>query len=413
MNMFSYRGGELYVEDISVARLMEQYGTPAYIYSKQHLVGQYRDLVSAMKDVAPLICYSVKANSNKAILQTFISEGSGMDVVSGGELFRALRAGADPSKIVFAGVGKTTDEIEYALNQKILFFTVESEQEVERISKCAVKLGATARVAFRVTPGVDPKTHKYITTGKKENKFGLDINRTLVAYELAAGLPNIEIIGVHMHIGSQILTVSPFVEALEKVKEICLKLKTLYPTLKYIDIGGGIGIKYRQEENPLAPVEFARHVVPVLKSIGLKVIMEPGRYLVGNAGLLVCAVQYVKDNPLKTFVVVNAGMNDLIRPSLYDGHHQVIAIKETKATIQGDVVGPICESGDFLAQERAIPAVKQGDLLGICSAGAYGYAMASNYNSRPRPVELMVNGDKAVVICRRETLEDLVRNENV
>lgn len=412
MNEFFYEEKELCAENVPVKTLAERYGTPLYVYSKKHLTTQYQNLYSAMKDVSPLICYSAKANSNGSILNTFIKQGSGLDVVSGGELFRALRAGADPSKIVFAGVGKTIEEIGYALEQNILFFTVESEQEVERISECAVKKGSVARIAFRITPGVDPKTHKYITTGKKENKFGLDIDRTEAAYEMASDLPGIEISGIHMHIGSQILSIQPFVDAMEKVKDLCQQLKSRYKTFRYIDIGGGIGIKYRPEEEPLTPAKFADKIVPILKTIGLQVVMEPGRYLVGNSGILVCTVQYIKNNPLKTFVVVDVGMNDFIRPCLYDGYHEVVAVKKTDAAMHVDVVGPICESGDFQALDRTIPAVKQGDFLAICGVGAYGYSMASNYNSRPRPAEIMVDGNDHIIIRNRETLEDLVRTEN-
>ena len=411
MDAFTYRDGELYVEDVPVRSLAESHGTPLYIYSRNHMRERFLTLVEAMAEVDPLICYSVKANSNSAVVGTLLAEGAGLDIVSGGELYRALRAGADPAKVVFAGVGKTREEIEYALREQILFFTAESEAEAVRISDCAQALGVTGRIAFRINPDVDPMTHKYISTGKKENKFGLDITRAEKAYADAAALPNIEIAGIHMHIGSQLLSVQPYVDALTKVRDMCIRLKETYPAFKYIDIGGGIGIKYQADHEPLDPTVFADHVVPFLKEIGLSVILEPGRVLVGNAGILVCRVQYVKDNPFKQFVVVDAAMNDLIRPSLYQAYHEIVPVAETTDTIHGDVVGPICESGDFMATERELPAVGQDDLLAVKSAGAYGAAMASNYNSRPRAAEVMVDGSAAFVINKRETWNDLVRNE--
>lgn len=411
MNNFNYKDNELYADNIAVRALAEKYGTPLYVYSKKHLTSQFKELTQALSEVDPLICYSVKANSNATVITTFIELGSGLDIVSGGELFRALRAGADPQKIVYAGVGKTEDEIKYALKENILFFTVESEAEAERISKCAVELGTIGRIAFRINPDVDPMTHKYISTGKKENKFGLDINRTIKAYEAAAKLPSIEIAGIHMHIGSQLLSADPFEEALAKLELLCTDLKTKYPAFRYIDIGGGIGIQYKPDQKPMDPKIYAAKVVPLLKKIGLKVVMEPGRNLVGNAGILVSTVQYVKDNPLKKFIVIDAAMNDLIRPALYQAHHEILPVAENNKTVFGDIVGPICESGDFLASDRDLPDVKQGDLLAAMSAGAYGFSMSSNYNSRPRPAEVMVDNDKAFVVCERETYEDLIKRE--
>ncbi len=413
MNNFIYKDQELYADDVSIRELAEQYGTPLYVYSKNHLKTQFEELTNAMAEVDPLICYSVKANSNASVIKTFLELGSGLDIVSGGELFRALRAGADPQKIVYAGVGKTEEEIKYALKENILFFTVESEAEAKRISDCASELDLTGRIAFRINPDVDPKTHKYISTGKKENKFGLDIERTITAYETASSLPNIEIAGIHMHIGSQLLSAKPFEEALTKVKELCVELKDKYPTFKHIDIGGGIGIQYKPEQEALSPKVYAEHVIPILKTLDLKVVMEPGRNLAGNAGILVSTVQYVKDNPFKKFIVIDAAMNDLIRPALYQAHHEILPIAENSETVFGDLVGPICESGDFLAADRDLPAVKQGDLLAAMSAGAYGFTMSSNYNSRPRPAEVMVDNDKAFIICERETFEDIIRKETL
>lgn len=413
MDAFRYVGNHLYAEGVAIRSLAERYGTPLFVYSRNHLLAQYRTLAMAMSGVKPLICYSMKANSNIAILRTLLNEGAGVDIVSGGELFAALRAGADPEKIVFAGVGKTTDEICYALRQRILFFTVESEPELARISECARRLRVKARVAFRVNPDVDPKTHRHISTGRKENKFGLDLKRAEKACATAARLENIEVVGLHMHIGSQILSPRPFAEALRKVRDLCATLRSRYSTFRYIDIGGGMGIRYRPDQNPLSPAAFSGTVVSLLKKLGLSVVMEPGRFIVGNAGLLVCRVQYVKDNAFKKFVIVDAAMNDLIRPVLYEAHHEVVPVRRTRGTVRADLVGPVCESGDFMALDRRLPRVAEGDLLAICSAGAYGFAMSSNYNSRPRAAEVMVDGRKARLVRRRETWQDLVRTQAV
>jgi diaminopimelate decarboxylase len=412
MQEFNYRSGRLFAENVAIEDLARRYGTPLYVYSRSHLRERFRAIASAMADVKPLICYSVKANSNAAIIKTLAAEGSGFDIVSGGELFRVLKAGGAANKIVFAGVGKTREEIDYALSEQILFFTVESEPEALRISECAKRLGLKARIAFRVNPDVDPKTHKYISTGKKENKFGLDLERALKAYETAAALPNIEVIGLHVHIGSQILSADPFGEALQKIKSVCLALKAKYPSFRYLDIGGGLGIKYKPEQETLAPSIFAATVLPILKDIGLQVVMEPGRSIVGNAGILVSRVQYIKESHFKTFIVADAAMNDLIRPALYQAHHEILPVTATDKKVLGDLVGPICESGDFLAQDRELPAVGEGDLLVALSAGAYGFSMASSYNSRPRPAEVMVEGDVATLIRRRESWEDLIATES-
>ena len=411
MQAFTYQSGKLFAEGVSVEDLALRYGTPLYVYSRNHIREQYRAIASAMAEVKPMICYSVKANSNAAVIKTLVLEGAGFDIVSGGELFRALRAGAEANKIVFAGVGKTREEIEYALQEQIAFFTCESEPEAVRISECAKRLGVKGRIAFRMNPDVDPKTHKYISTGKKENKFGLDLDRTLQAYELASKLPNIEIAGLHMHIGSQILSAEPFGEALAKVKEFCTTLKAKYPTFRHLDIGGGLGINYKPDQQALDPKVFAAVMLPTLKELGLQVVMEPGRSIVGNAGILVSRVQYIKDSHFKKFIVADAAMNDLIRPALYQAHHEILPVTATDKTVSGDLVGPICESGDFLAQDRELPDVKQGDLVVALSAGAYGFSMSSNYNSRPRAAEIMVDGERATPIRQRETFEDIVRGE--
>lgn len=411
MTSFSYKGGWLYAEGVCVEGMADQYGTPLYIYSRAHLEQQYRSLTAALRSVKPLICFSIKVNTNAAVIRTLSRLGAGADVVSGGELFRARRAGVPSTRTVFAGVGKTVEEIDQALRQNILFFTVESEPELERISARARKLRKTARIALRINPDVDPQTHRYISTGRKENKFGLDARRIIRAYRRAAALDGIEIAGLHMHIGSQILSPEPFAAALKKVEQLCHQLKAEYPTFRYIDIGGGLGIQYGRHQRPLDAARFARAVLPFLKRIGLRVVLEPGRYLAGNAGILVARVQYVKDGPSKKFIVVDAGMNDLIRPPLYQAYHEIIAVHRTARTVFGDVVGPICESADFLAEDRRLPAVRSGDLLAVGGAGAYAFAMSSNYNSRCRAAEVMVSGRRSAVVRARETWADLVRGE--
>lgn len=408
---FTYKKGRLFCEGVPVERLAEQYGTPLYIYSRNHLVDRFRSLSDATSALDPLVCYSVKANSNKSVIETFLGCDSGLDIVSGGELFRALRAGADASKIVFAGVGKTREEIEYALENNILFFTVESEPEAQRISECAHGLDKVGRIAFRVNPNVDAKTHKYITTGKKENKFGLGYDEIISACARASKLPAVEIVGLHMHIGSQILAPEPFARAVEKVAGLCSELKDRFRSFAYLDIGGGLGIRYKPEDEPISDTDYAAAIVPALSKLDLKIVLEPGRSLVGNAGILVCRVQYVKEGRTKKFVIVDAAMNDLLRPPLYEAYHEIVAVRETKGSITCDVVGPVCESGDFMAQDRDIPEVGEDDLLALKSAGAYGFTMASNYNSRPRPAEVMVDGDSEALARKRESWDDMARGE--
>jgi diaminopimelate decarboxylase len=413
MNAFAYRNNNLFAEDVPVADLAAAYGTPLYIYSRSHLQDRFRALKQVMAPVNPLICFAVKSNTNAAVIQTFAAEGSGADVVSAGELYRALRAGVPANKIVFAGVGKTESEIEYALRENILYFTVESEPELERISAVGQRIGLTGRIAIRVNPDVDPKTHKYTSTGKKENKFGVDLERAMAAYELAARLPNLEITSLHMHLGSPIMTKDPYEEALHKVKDLCRDLKKQFPTFKHIDIGGGLGIVYRPTDKEFDLNAFAAAVIPPLKEMELTVSMEPGRFLVGNAGILVTRVEYIKENPFKKFIVIDAAMNDLIRPALYEAYHEIKPVVETSETVFGDLVGPVCESGDFLAANRDLPAVKQGDLVSVMSAGAYGYVMSSTYNSRGRAAEVMVQGARHELVRARETIEDVVRGETL
>ncbi|MCL4168856.1 UNVERIFIED_CONTAM: hypothetical protein GTU68_046843, partial [Idotea baltica] len=358
--------------------------------------------------------YATKANSNLAVLNLLAKRGSGFDIVSGGELQRVVAAGGDASKCTFAGVGKTRQEIREALEAGIYSFNAESEAELRCISEVAVELGKTAPVALRVNPNVDAKTHKYISTGKSENKFGIDFSIVREAYERASKLPNLKIRGLQMHIGSQLTSVSPFVEAAEKIVPLVEELKSLYD-IEFFSIGGGIGIVYEDSlAKPLTVEEYAERLVPLLKPLGLRIILEPGRFMVGNAGVLLTQVNYEKRGSAKTFKIIDAGMNDLIRPALYEGHHDIVPVKQPSAdakTESVDIVGPVCESGDFFAQNRDLPEVAEGERIAVLSAGAYGFVMASNYNSRPFPAEILVEGETAHVIRTRQTFDDLIAGE--
>jgi len=411
MHEFKYKNSNLYCEKVKIRDLAEKFGTPLYVYSYNTLISHFIKLREAFKSIKPLICYSVKANSNLAILKVLVKEGAGLDIVSGGELFRAKKAGCPVEKIVYASVGKTTYEIEEAIKSGILFFNVESFPELKNIQHIARRLKKRVNVALRINPDVEPKTHKYITTGKLTNKFGIDFKSAKRIILLARGFSHVEISGLHIHIGSQITTGEPFVAAITKVIRFISTLKRDGIKLEYLNIGGGLGIIY-DKEAPQTAKKFAVKVLPLLKKSGLKIIMEPGRFIVGNSGILVARVLYVKNTPKKKFIIVDGGMNDLIRPALYEAYHQIVPlIKRKGAEEKADVVGPICESGDFFAKNRLLPLVEEGDYLAVMSAGAYGFSMASNYNSRRRPQEIMVNKDKAIVIRKRESYEDLIRNE--
>lgn len=411
MHDFNYIGSDLYCEKVPIKKIAQEVGTPVYIYSSNTLRNHYQAFDSAFAEIPHIVCFAVKANSNLSILRLFASEGGGVDIVSGGELFRALKAGIDSQKIVFAGIGKTEEEIVFALKSNILMFNVESSLELQKINEVAGTLGLKARVALRVNPDIDPKTHPYIATGLKKSKFGIAISRALEEYQLASTLPNIEVVGVHKHIGSQITEVGPFIAAMDKILELVKRLKESGITIKYINAGGGLGIRYG-EEKPPHPKELGKALVPMIKDLGCTLIFEPGRVLVGNAGILVTKVLYLKSGEVKNFVIVDAGMNDLIRPSLYDAHHEIIPVEKRDGSyLTADVVGPICESGDFLAKDRKIEKPEPGNLLAVMSAGAYGFTMSSNYNSRPRGSEVMVEGDIYTVIRKRESYEDLIRGE--
>jgi diaminopimelate decarboxylase len=413
MHHFQYKGNELYAEDVAVKDIVAKVGSPVYIYSQATLERHFLAMDQAFAAAPHTICYSVKANSNLAVLKTFISLGGGVDIVSGGELFRALKAGAEPRKVVYSGVGKKDEEIEYALTTGILMFNVESEQELDRINEVAGRLGKKAGIAIRVNPDVDPETHPYITTGLKKAKFGINIERALAQYQRAKEMKNLEIIGIDCHIGSQLTKVSPFVDAIKKLKRLITGLAGMGIRLQYFDLGGGLGIRYSDEEPPL-PTEYGLAVAEETKDLGLHLLFEPGRNLVGNAGILVGKCLYTKKGEEKNFVIVDAAMNDLARPSLYGSYHGVQAVRQDQeGTIIGDIVGPICESGDFLAKDREIPNFRQGDLVAFMSAGAYGFTMSSNYNSRPRVAEVMVKGDSFAVVRERETWDDLIRGERI
>lgn len=407
MHHFQYKNGELHAEDVRVADLVEQYGTPLYVYCAATLRRHFEAFDSAFSELDRLTCYSVKANSNLSVLRLLAEQGAGMDIVSGGELYRALKAGVNADKIVYSGVGKRREEIDAALDAGILMFNVESRGELERISRRAAAKGVTARISLRINPDVDPKTHPYISTGMKKNKFGLDMATSLEAYESARDLPGIEPVGIDCHIGSQLTTLEPFLEALDKLLDFRDQLGKIGIDIRYLDLGGGLGITYDEEEPP-HPSEFGAALTQRLKGLPLKLILEPGRVIAGNAGMLVTEVVYTKTTPSKHFLIVDAAMNDLIRPSLYGSFHRIVEVKESgRPTRETDVVGPICESGDFLARERQLPDVQPGELLACLSAGAYGFSMSSNYNSRPRAAEILVDGDKVVVARKRETYEDL------
>jgi diaminopimelate decarboxylase len=418
MDYFEYQNGELYAEEVPLAKIAREVGTPSYIYSLATLRRHYKVFDEAFGGQPHLICFSVKANSNLALLRVFAREGSGFDIVSGGELFRALKAGADPKKIVFSGVGKSRAEMRDALAAGIMMFNVESEQELAVLNEVAGKLGKKAPISLRVNPDVDPKTHPYISTGMKKSKFGIEIKRSIENYRKALAFPNLEIVGVDCHIGSQLTSVTPFVDALSRVREYLERvltdaLNSQRGSVRYLDLGGGLGIRYRDEEPP-HPEEYAQAIVQALSGLDITLVLEPGRVIVGNAGILLTEVLYLKDTEEKKFVIVDGAMNDLIRPALYGSYQSIRPVKETRGdSIVADIVGPICESGDFFAKDREIARPQQGDLLAVMSAGAYGFTMSSNYNSRPRAPEVLVDRDRYYIVRARESLEDLVKGESI
>ncbi len=426
MDYFRYTDGQLHCEDVAVADIVRQHGTPAYIYSKATFLHHYRAVRDAFAALDPLICYSIKSCANLNILEFLKDEGAGFDVVSGGELARAMAVGADPQGIVYAGVGKTDTEIEQAIDANIGYFNVESEAEMENLIAIANRRNAKIRCALRVNPDVDPKTHRYTSTGQKESKFGVDLERARRFFDAYGREPNVHLAGIHLHIGSPVNDVSRYVLAITKGVQLIDELRADGFEITAIDIGGGFGAHYREEEAPPA-VQYAEAIVPLLKDKRLKVIMEPGRTIAANAGILVTETLYIKKSGDRAFVIVDAGMNDLIRPSLYEAFHFIwpvapadgfaIQSRAEAAKLNGlleqDVVGPVCESGDFLAKDRKLPPVVRGDLLAVFSAGAYGMVLASHYNARPHPPEILVDGSDVRVIRRRETFDDLVAAERL
>lgn len=420
MNHFQSKGGTLHCEDVSLHEIAEKYGTPAYIYSRATLTRHYRVFDEALAAIDHQICFSVKANSNIAILKLLSSLGAGADIVSGGELTRALRAGIDPKKIVFSGVGKTADEMRQALAAKILVFNVESLAELELLNEVAGEMQVRAPVSLRINPNVDAKTHPYISTGLQENKFGIPWEVATKSYQRAQALENIETLGVDCHIGSQLKELAPFVDAAQKLVALVESLIALGISIHYLDVGGGLGIPYSEpgESGAPSPADYGRALVEALDPLAqhqIKLICEPGRVIAGNAGVLLTKVLYCKESEVKKFVITDAAFNDLMRPALYGAYHPITPVSEEtdRETIVTDIVGPICETGDFFARDREIPAVRRGEYLAVGSAGAYGFSMASNYNSRPRACEVLVDGNEHALIRKRETIDQLLENESI
>ncbi len=413
MTVFAYHNGQLCAEDVVLAEISKQFGTPCYVYSRSAIEQQWQALDSALAAQKNLICYAVKANSNLAVLNILARLGSGFDIVSVGELERVLKAGGKASKVVFSGVGKKASEMQRALEVGIKCFNVESLEELDRLNEVAGALGKVAPVSLRVNPDIDAETHPYIATGLKENKFGIAFEDALTGYERAAGMEHLNVIGIDCHIGSQITSMSPFIDAFDRLLGLVQKIEASGITLEHIDVGGGLGIYYRDETPPSAE-EYADEVCAKFAGSEYELILEPGRSIVGNAGVLLTQVEFLKRTPDRNFAIVDAAMNDLLRPSLYSAWHDILPLNEQQADADGlvDIVGPICESGDFLGKERHLN-LQEDDLLAVCSAGAYGFTMASTYNSRPKICEVMVDGDEVFEIRRRETVEELMTGESL
>jgi diaminopimelate decarboxylase len=418
MHHFIYKDNELYCESVAIVDIAKAVGTPFYLYSSATLAHHFNTFDKSFAELSHLTCFAVKSCSNLAILRLFSTLGGGADIVSGGELYRSLKAGIDPRRIVYSGVGKTEEELRYGLVSGILMFNVESEQELEKLQQVAQEQDLVAPVSFRVNPDVDPKTHAYISTGLAKNKFGIPIEQAEKVYLRAKEMSHIKILGVSCHIGSQLTEISPFTETLHKVKQFVGRLETHGISIEYLDLGGGLGVRY-QDEKPPHPQEYARALKEEMEGLRCTLILEPGRVIVSNAGILVSQVLYTKRTESKNFIIVDAAMNDLARPSLYDAHHDILpVIRQSGQAVNedleiADVVGPICESGDFLAKDRELPILGQGDLMAVMSSGAYGFTMSSNYNSRPRAAEVLVKDDQFYVIRERENYETLIRDENI
>ncbi|MBD9409333.1 diaminopimelate decarboxylase [Stutzerimonas stutzeri] len=412
MEAFSYRDGQLFAEGVALPALAQRFGTPTYVYSRAHIEAQYRAYADALEGMPHLVCFAVKANSNLGVLNVLARLGAGFDIVSRGELERVLAAGGEPGRIVFSGVGKTRDDMRRALEVGVHCFNVESTDELERLQQVAAELGMKAPVSLRVNPDVDAGTHPYISTGLKENKFGIDIDSAEAVYARAAELPNLEVVGVDCHIGSQLTSLPPFLDALDRLLALIDRLATRGIQIRHLDLGGGLGVRYRDEQPPLAG-DYIQAVRQRIEGRGLALVFEPGRSIVANAGLLLTRVEYLKHTAHKDFAIVDAAMNDLIRPALYQAWMNVIAVQPHEGdTRRYDIVGPICETGDFLAKDREL-ALAEGDLLAVCSAGAYGFVMSSNYNTRGRAAEVLVDGDQAFEVRRRESVQELYAGESL
>ena len=415
MKHFEYRNGELHCEGVALRAIADAVGTPAYIYSRAALLENLAAYDRAFAPIPHLVCYAMKANSNLGVLATLARAGAGADIVSGGELYRALRAGVPPQKIIFAGVGKSREEMREALKAEILLFNVESLSELRALNETAQEMGVLAPVALRVNPDVDPQTHPYIATGMKAAKFGVPIADATRAYEEASRMAGLVVRGVQMHIGSQLTKAAPFADAVDRLAGLVAALRQRGIETRLLDVGGGLGIRYA-DETPPSPEQYAAALLPALERLGVTVLLEPGRSIVGNAGALVTRALYRKVSPDKTFVIVDAAMNDLIRPAFYGAYHEIRPLLEAaggRPVERVDVVGPICESGDFLAKDRALPRVEEAELLAVMSSGAYGFVMASNYNTRPRAAEVLVGDGGYTIVRRRETYEDLVAGESM
>lgn len=413
MDFFAYKNNQLFAEDVAVSDIVKSHGTPLYVYSRATLERHWHAFNDAIGEHPHLICYAVKANSNLGVLSALAKLGSGFDIVSGGELARVIEAGGDASKVVFSGVGKKADEIAYALNQGIMCFNVESEPELHRINEVAGKLGKTAPISLRINPDVDAKTHPYISTGLKANKFGIARERAIQTYELAASLPHLNVVGMDCHIGSQLTEIGPFVDALERLLILIDELAEKGIVISHLDVGGGLGVTYNDEAPP-HPKEYAAAMAEKMTGREqLKLILEPGRAIAANAGILVTEVEFIKQGEEKSFAIVDAAMNDLLRPALYSAWQSIIPVNQQTSSTPClyDVVGPVCETGDFIGKDREL-AIAPGDLLAVRSAGAYGFVMASNYNSRCRPAEIMVDGDESIVVREREIQKDLWKGEH-
>ena len=414
MDEFAYRHGELHCEDVPIRALCERFGTPLYVYSHAAFVGRYRELSAAFDDLDTLICYAMKSNGNLAVLRTLALEGAGADIVSGGELFRAQKAGIDPARIVFAGVGKTEAEIDEALAAGILLFNVESLPEARAIDRVAGRRGGKAPIALRINPDVDAKTHAYTTTGKKGTKFGVDLDRAVAAYKELAALDHLDVCGVHAHIGSPVRSLDAYERALRKLVRLIAELRGIGIDIRLLNFGGGLPILYHADETSFSPEEYAARIKPLVRETGCRLILEPGRFISGNSGILATRVLYRKEGSAKTFIIVDGAMTDLIRPALYDSYHAIRPVRETRSPTETvDIVGPVCETGDFLAKDRDLQRVEEGEYLAVFSAGAYGFVMASNYNARPRAAEVLVIGDRAHLVRERETYDDLIRGEHI